>query len=100
VKELTLDVGFFSVYPINIKEIGKTDLLIIPSVSYDDQLMQENAALISWISEQYKRGAEIASMCSGAFLLAATGLLEGKTCATHWNAATDFKRLFHSTSNR
>jgi transcriptional regulator GlxA family with amidase domain len=33
-------------------------------------------------------------MCSGAFLLAATGLLEGKTCSTHWNAAAEFQRLF------
>jgi transcriptional regulator GlxA family with amidase domain len=33
-------------------------------------------------------------MCSGAFLLAATGLLEGKTCSTHWNLADKFRRLF------
>ena len=93
--ELKLDSGFFSVYPINIKEIQKTDLLIIPSVSYDyDNVIKENKELIIWIKEQYKAGAEIASICTGAFLLAATGLLEGKTCSTHWNAATDFKRLF------
>jgi transcriptional regulator GlxA family with amidase domain len=92
--ELKLDVGFFSVYPVNIKDIKKTDLVIIPSVSYDKNLLKENAALITWISEQYKNGAEIASMCSGAFLLAATGLLDGKSCSTHWNIAADFKRLF------
>ena len=39
-------------------------------------------------------GAEIASICTGAFLLAATGLLDGKTCSTHWSAATDFRRMF------
>src|ERR1700722_15839720 len=95
VTELKLDSGFFSVYPVNIKEIKKTDLLIIPSVSYDyDNVIKENEELIVWIREQYKAGAEIASICTGAFLLAATGLLEGKTCSTHWNAATDFKRLF------
>ncbi|MCW3106523.1 MAG: transcriptional regulator, AraC family [Segetibacter sp.] len=93
--ELKLGVGFFSVYPADIKEIKKTDLLIIPSVSYDyDHVIKENAALITWISEQYKNGAEIASICTGAFVLAATGLLEGKTCSTHWNAATDFRRMF------
>jgi transcriptional regulator GlxA family with amidase domain len=95
VTELKLDSGFFSVYPVNIKEIKKTDLLIIPSVSYDyDNVIKENKELIIWIKEQYNAGAEIASICTGAFLLAATGLLEGKTCSTHWNAATDFKRLF------
>ncbi|HTD40828.1 MAG TPA: helix-turn-helix domain-containing protein [Mucilaginibacter sp.] len=94
VSELKLDGGFFSVHPVNIEEIKKTDLLIIPSVSYDDNLLKENVALINWIREQYKTGAEIATMCSGAFLLAATGLLEGKTCSTHWNLADNFKRLF------
>lgn len=94
VTELKLDSGVFSVHPVNISEIKKTDLLIIPSIDYDDNLIKENAALITWIRKQYKTGTEIASMCSGAFLLAATGLLEGKTCSTHWNVAADFKRLF------
>jgi transcriptional regulator GlxA family with amidase domain len=94
VKELKLDAGFFSIHPVNIIEIKKTDLLIIPSVSYDDNLFKDNAALIPWIREQYKTGAEIATICSGAFLLAATGLLEGKSCSTHWNQAANFRRLF------
>jgi transcriptional regulator GlxA family with amidase domain len=50
--------------------------------------------MIDWIREQYKYGAEIASICTGTFLLAATGLLDGKTASTHWNAARDFKQLF------
>lgn len=92
--ELKLAGGFFSVHPVNIADIDKTDLLIIPSVNYEDNLIKENAALIDWIRAQYKGGAEIATMCSGAFLLAATGLLEGKTCSTHWNLAANFRRLF------
>ncbi len=94
VKELKLDSGFFSIHPVDINEIKKTDLLLIPAVNYDDHLFKENAALIEWIREQYKAGAEIATMCSGVFLLAATGLLEGKHCSTHWNLADKFKRLF------
>jgi transcriptional regulator GlxA family with amidase domain len=95
VTELKSNADFFTVYPANIKDIKKTDLVIIPSLSYDyDQVLKKNAALISWIREQYKSGAEIASICTGAFLLAATGLLEGKICSTHWNAAADFRRLF------
>lgn len=94
ITELKLDAGFFSIHPENIMEIKKTDLVIIPAVSYDGNLVKENAALISWIREEYKAGAEIATMCSGAFLLAATGLLEGKTCSTHWNLAANFKRLY------
>lgn len=94
-KELKVDGGLFSIHPVNIKEIKKTDLVIIPSLSSDyDRILSENTELIAWIREQYKRGAELASICTGAFLVAATGLLEGKTCSTHWNAAADFRRLF------
>ena len=39
-------------------------------------------------------GAEVASLCVGAFLLASTGLLKGKKCATHWLGAKDFRRMF------
>lgn len=95
VPELKSNAGFFSIYPQNIHHIKKTDLIIIPSLSYDyDNVIKDNAALIDWIREQYKNGAEVATICTGAFLLAATGLLEGKTCSTHWNAAADFRRLF------
>jgi transcriptional regulator GlxA family with amidase domain len=93
--ELKLDAGLFSINPVNIREIKKADLLIIPSINYDyDHVIKQNKELIVWIREQYKAGAEIASICTGAFLLAATGLLEGKICSTHWNTATDFRRLF------
>jgi transcriptional regulator GlxA family with amidase domain len=95
VGELNLDLGFFSVHPENIRTIGKSDLVIIPSVGhYYHNIAKENRELVWWITEQYKTGAEIASICTGAFLLAATGLLDGKSCSTHWIAATDFKRLY------
>lgn len=89
------DLGYFSVHAVDINEIKKTDLLIIPSLSRDyEAILPKNEKLVSWISEQYKAGAEIASVCTGAFLLAATGLLNGKSCSTHWDAAADLKRLF------
>lgn len=95
VTEQRSDIPLFSVYPVPITEIQKTDLLIIPSLSdYYESVLKKNEELVAWIREQYKSGAEIASICTGAFLLAATGLLEGKVCSTHWIAATDFKRLF------
>jgi len=87
--------GYFSIHPGDLRKIRKTDLLIIPSIFEDyEKAIKKNQVLIDWISQQYKKGAEIASMCSGAFLLAATGLLEGRTCSTHWNAAAKFKHMF------
>jgi transcriptional regulator GlxA family with amidase domain len=91
---LKLDSGFFSIHPVSLQGNKSNDLLIIPSVNYDENLIEDNAELIKWIKEQYNTGAEIATICSGAFLLAATGLIDGKTCSTHWNVAANFRRLF------
>ncbi|ABG59562.1 GlxA family transcriptional regulator [Cytophaga hutchinsonii] len=96
--ELTLGSGFFSLHPVAIASIKKADLIVIPSLSYDyEQVLKDNSILIDWIREQYKNGAEVASICTGAFLLAATGLLDGKSCSTHWNAANDFRKMFPDT---
>jgi transcriptional regulator GlxA family with amidase domain len=92
---LTLGTGYFSLAPADIRDLGKTDLVIIPSLSYDfEQVLNDNTELIAWVGRQYKEGAEVASICTGAFLLAATGLLNNRVCSTHWNAANDFRRLF------
>jgi transcriptional regulator GlxA family with amidase domain len=86
---------YFSVGAGNIRRIKKTDLLIIPSLGHDyENAIRKNKELIRWIGNQYRTGAEIASICTGAFLLASTGLLKGKTCSTHWSAAADFRRMF------
>ncbi|MFN8284639.1 MAG: helix-turn-helix domain-containing protein [Chitinophagales bacterium] len=92
--ELKLDAGYFSIHPINIKEIKKADLIIIPSCAYDENFIGDNKLLIHWVTKQYHAGAEIASICSGAFLLASTGLIDGKSCSTHWNLANHFRQLF------
>ncbi len=78
-----------------IAEVTETDLIIIPALDADMlNNLEFNRGFIPWIREQYKKGAEVASLCVGAFLLAATGLLNGRNCATHWMAANDFRRLF------
>ena len=81
---------------VRISTIRKTDLIIVPSTLIRSYQEAENGnkLLIEWIAEQYKIGAEIASMCTGAFILAAAGLLDGKNCSTHWYAADTFRSLF------
>ncbi|HXS38225.1 MAG TPA: helix-turn-helix domain-containing protein [Flavipsychrobacter sp.] len=88
--------GLFTVKPqIHISAIPNTNLIIIPSLAHDHQkVVKGNKLLIDWIREQYKSGAEIASMCSGAFMLASSGLLDGKNCSTHWAHADTFRSLF------
>jgi transcriptional regulator GlxA family with amidase domain len=93
--EMKLEIGFFSITPENIAELERPDLVIIPAVSdLYIEAVAKNTELIAWIREQFKAGAEVASICTGAFLLAATGLLDGRVCSTHWAAAADFRRLF------
>ncbi|MES2374182.1 MAG: helix-turn-helix domain-containing protein [Bacteroidota bacterium] len=88
--------GLFSVKPHkNISAIAKTNLIIIPSLNHDYlKAVKHNKLLINWIGEQYKQGAELATICTGAFLLASSGLLDGKTCSTHWAAANTFRTMF------
>ena len=50
--------------------------------------------MIEWIERQYKAGAEIASICTGAFLLASSGLMDGRICSTHWGVAENFRNMF------
>ncbi len=76
-------------------DVKKTDLIIIPAFDGDiDAAIEANKDFTPWIVDQYRNGAEVASLCMGAFLLASTGLLSGKKCATHWMAANDFRRMF------
>ena len=86
----------FSVYPDKtIADPFKTDLIIIPAVNGDmKKVIAANEDFFPWINNQYKEGAEVASLCIGTFLLAATGLLQGKKCATHWMATNDFRKMF------
>lgn len=88
--------GLFTVNPhTHISAIAKTNLIVIPSLNHNyEKAVKENGSLIHWIVKQYNNGAEIASICTGAFLLASTGLLDGKNCSTHWAAADVFRKKF------
>nr|HMQ80184.1 helix-turn-helix domain-containing protein [Ignavibacteria bacterium] len=67
----------------------------IPALGRDVvKAIEMNKDYIPWIVEQYKNGAEIASLCIGAFLFASTGLLKGKQCSTHWLYAAQFRQMF------
>jgi transcriptional regulator GlxA family with amidase domain len=94
--EVRICNGIYTVYPdMLINDVTKTDLILIPAFEGDmKKNMEDNKAFIPWIIKQYKSGAEVASLCVGAFLLASTGLIDGKKCATHWGAANDFRKMF------
>ena len=95
-KEIKLADDLISVHTDKLlDEVKKTDLIFIPAISGDvKQAIKLNEELLPWIIKHYKNGAEVASLCIGAFLLASTGLLSGKKCSTHWNAANEFRQMF------
>lgn len=72
------------------------NLILIPSFKYDGitNAMKDNVAWVPWLQSQYSEGAALASFCTGAFLLAATGLLNNKPATTHINAENAFAKLF------
>lgn len=99
-KQVPLNKGAFTVNAdTTISEVKKTDLVVIPALAGDmATTIKRNEGFIPWIIGQYKGGAEIASLCLGAFLLASTGLLDGKTCSTHWLSANEFRAMFPAVS--
>jgi transcriptional regulator GlxA family with amidase domain len=95
-KEVKLHDSSFSVHTDSfLDDVEKTDLIFIPAFSGDmETALETNKEMIPWIAGQYERGAEVVSLCVGAFMLARTGLLNGKKCSTHWRAADQFRKMF------
>jgi transcriptional regulator GlxA family with amidase domain len=95
-KETPLSGGLFTANAdVILKDVSKTDLIIIPAIDGEiKEAIEKNREFIPWILQQYQRGAEVASLCLGAFLLASTGLVNGRKCATHWMAANTFRTMF------
>lgn len=89
--------SFFSIQPTkSIDEVTKTDFIIVPGLVGDmEKQIELNRALVNWMKTQrIQHHAEIASLCRGAFLLAETGLMHGKSCATHWLTHDTFREMF------
>ncbi len=95
-RDTRLDHSAFSVHAdLLLHEVQHTDLVIIPALSGNlREAIEANRNLIPWIVEQHNKGAEVASLCLGAFLFASTGLLDGKKCSTHWGFCNDFRAMF------
>jgi transcriptional regulator GlxA family with amidase domain len=78
-----------------ITTIRKTELIFIPTTGLSlDDVVERNAPVVPWLRRWHKRGAAIASVCSGVGLVAATGLLDGKRATTHWGLADRFRQKY------
>lgn len=86
----------------NLKHYAETELkagdyVFIPGMDTDiitGSHSDDMKGLFDWLSIQYGKGVHLCSVCTGAFLLAASGLLQGKTCTTHWKYTQKLQRLY------
>ncbi len=90
--------GPYTITPdVHIDEVENADLLIIPALMGNATATAYlNKDYAPWIAMQYKRGVEVASLCTGAFLLGFSGVLSGKKCTTHWAYANEFRYYYPS----
>jgi transcriptional regulator GlxA family with amidase domain len=75
-----------------LEALADADIIIVPG--RDDPTAETPVRVIAALRSAYAAGAQIASICTGAFTLAAAGLLDGKRATTHWVAADLFRTTF------
>src|ERR1051326_2038823 len=78
--------------PWRLPSVGRADTVIVPGV--DNLTHTPPDAVLRAIHKAVIRGARVASICTGAFVLAGTGALDGLRATTHWRAAAELQRRF------
>ncbi len=86
--------------------LKETDFIIIPGIDYslisNNNFINHITPFLKWLGQQHARGVQICSICTGAFLVAESGILSGRNCTTHWKYLETFKKhypkvkLFHN----
>jgi transcriptional regulator GlxA family with amidase domain len=96
--EVPYEDGRMRIFPdLLFTEVKEVDLIIVPSLSGDMMSATHlNRPFGHWIASWYKAGAEVASLSTGAFILAFSGLLKTRLCTTHWAFANEFKHYYPS----
>lgn len=88
-------LAFHQLTPYDQLSLQPGDLIFIPgldsSLLLDDGFINSSGQFLSWLKQQHQKGVLISSVCTGAFLLAAGGLLDGLNCTTHWKYAERFR---------
>ncbi|WP_235727654.1 GlxA family transcriptional regulator [Maridesulfovibrio frigidus] len=74
--------------------VVSADIVVIPPLFGDVDVLSGNVELINAIRNASRRGAIVATICAGSFLLAETGFLNGKVATTHWKLTREFKRKY------
>lgn len=76
-----------------LEEVEADIIMVPPLFDGVDDVCADNR-LVDWLRRRHKAGAIIATSCAGSFLLAETGVLNGRTATTHWHLVDDFRRRY------
>ena len=77
-----------------VEDIRRPDIFIITSIYDVDAALARLGFMTDWLRRQFAGGTVLASICTGAFLLAESGLLDGRQATTHWAMAEQFRKRY------
>ncbi len=86
--------GFLLPANKSIHDVSDTDLILLSCITGIEKTIKYSADIITFLQNQNEKGVSIASVCTASFLLAETGLLDGRTATTHWGWAEKFRRMY------
>jgi AraC family transcriptional activator FtrA len=89
---LPTETGFDIVVPHGLEALAEADTVIVPGIG--DRGWPPAPATLDALRAAHRRGARVASICTGAFVLAAAGLLDGRRATTHWAYAERLAAMF------
>ncbi|MDX1803576.1 MAG: GlxA family transcriptional regulator [Alcanivorax sp.] len=79
----------------SLEQVEQADLVIVPTIGGDlETVLQHEREVLPWLRRLFQGGADLASNCTGAFLLAEAGLLDGRTATTHWGFSPQFRQRY------
>jgi transcriptional regulator GlxA family with amidase domain len=91
-------LSFNKLTPYNQLALNKGDLVFVPGIEFsllsDNVFLDSSRPFLYWLKAQHQKGVTICSVCTGSFLLAEAGLLDGRACATHWRFIELFKKRY------
>jgi transcriptional regulator GlxA family with amidase domain len=91
-RRVRTQTGFAIEAPHGLDALERADTIVVPG--WSDPEDEPSAALKRALVQGHERGARLVSLCTGAFVLAASGLLDGRRATTHWMYAERLQRRY------